>query len=308
MDISGRVLREVEFRDRLRGYDTDEVDEFLEKVAVGVDELHAALAKARAELAEAEQHSAASTEEPVFDDASIRRTLVLAQRTADLAIKEAEEEAQRTLEEARGRAESVIARAEEEAQRARDAAAFELQTRVDELLERRDRLEREVTALATLVSKERERLGDALSSALRFVNDTLAVSDELREHASAAKPAPAAEPSAPDTPPAAAAAPEASEDPEPETAPDGARLPRFDFADDLDVDLDDDAEPPAPISDALGNGRAQAGGEVHHNGTALVDDDEELWERWAKGSPLEAGGLPQAEDPFGPDRRGRAST
>ena len=39
MDLSAKVLREVEFRDRLRGYDTDEVDEFLEKVAVAVDEM-----------------------------------------------------------------------------------------------------------------------------------------------------------------------------------------------------------------------------------------------------------------------------
>ena len=44
MEISGKVLREVEFRDRLRGYDTDEVDEFLEKVAVAVDEMRAQLA------------------------------------------------------------------------------------------------------------------------------------------------------------------------------------------------------------------------------------------------------------------------
>src|SRR5258707_1112581 len=39
MEISAKVLREVEFRDRLRGYDTDEVDEFLEEVAVAVEEL-----------------------------------------------------------------------------------------------------------------------------------------------------------------------------------------------------------------------------------------------------------------------------
>ncbi len=45
MDITGKVLREVEFRDRLRGYDTDEVDEFLEEVAVAVDELLIALAR-----------------------------------------------------------------------------------------------------------------------------------------------------------------------------------------------------------------------------------------------------------------------
>ena len=47
MEISAKMLREVEFRDRLRGYDTDEVDEFLEKVAIGIDELRAELVAVR---------------------------------------------------------------------------------------------------------------------------------------------------------------------------------------------------------------------------------------------------------------------
>jgi DivIVA domain-containing protein len=45
MDISAKTLREVEFGGQLRGYDTDEVDEFLENVALAVDELHRRIAE-----------------------------------------------------------------------------------------------------------------------------------------------------------------------------------------------------------------------------------------------------------------------
>src|SRR5271155_5748277 len=98
MEISGKILREVEFRDRLRGYDTDEVDEFLEKVAIGIDEFQTELAQARERAAALERQPAP---QPEIEDDTIRRTLVLAQRTADLAIKEANEEAAQLIAQAR---------------------------------------------------------------------------------------------------------------------------------------------------------------------------------------------------------------
>ena len=115
MEISGRILREVEFRDRLRGYDTEEVDEFLEKVAAAVDELLAQLDAAR----EAAAHAAENGEA----DDTLRRTLVLAQRTADLAIKEAREEASAMLEDARAEAEQLVGSAREESATLRSEAA-----------------------------------------------------------------------------------------------------------------------------------------------------------------------------------------
>ncbi|MGH9065883.1 MAG: DivIVA domain-containing protein, partial [Acidimicrobiales bacterium] len=35
MEVASRTLREVEFRQQLRGYHQDDVDEFLERVAAG---------------------------------------------------------------------------------------------------------------------------------------------------------------------------------------------------------------------------------------------------------------------------------
>src|ERR1700722_667609 len=105
MEVSARMLRDVEFRDRLRGYDTDEVDEFLEKVAVGVDEMHAELARVAERASRAERDA---EDVPVLDDEGIRRTLVLAQRTADLAIKEAHNEADSLLADARAQSEQLL--------------------------------------------------------------------------------------------------------------------------------------------------------------------------------------------------------
>jgi DivIVA domain-containing protein len=46
MEIASRTLREVEFRQQLRGYHQDDVDEFLERVAAGIEVLQDRLREA----------------------------------------------------------------------------------------------------------------------------------------------------------------------------------------------------------------------------------------------------------------------
>ena len=43
MDLTPQTLRDVEFREKLRGYHPDDVDDFLEEVAVAVDGMLARL-------------------------------------------------------------------------------------------------------------------------------------------------------------------------------------------------------------------------------------------------------------------------
>jgi cell division initiation protein len=182
MEISGKVLREVEFRDRLRGYDTDEVDEFLERVAVALDELledHAAL-RQRAERLERQLADA-----PFADDDSIRRTLVLAQRTADMALHEARQEAEQIVGEARARAETALSDAEAAAARVREETDREVRDRSVRLSEEHDRLTDQIRVLASLLESERARLSQSLSEALRFVNGSMAVSGEAAAVAAA---------------------------------------------------------------------------------------------------------------------------
>jgi cell division initiation protein len=177
MDLSAKVLREVEFRDRLRGYDTDEVDEFLEKVAAAVDDFRAQMA----DLTERAEHAERSLSERAVgeDEDSIRRTLILAQRTADLAIREAQEQASQLMDNARAEAESLVTEARENAQRITVEADRRMHDEVARLEEQRDQVHGELSGLNGLLETERARLAEALSAALHFVERTLTPSAEV---------------------------------------------------------------------------------------------------------------------------------
>ena len=123
MELTPKLLTdEVDFRVAYRGYDRDEVDDFLERVAVAVGQLQAQLGEAverargadarvqaaQREAEEAKRHAAraqstqpapaavpaaapvaeppaVSSRETEDLNEELRRTLVLAQRTADAA-------------------------------------------------------------------------------------------------------------------------------------------------------------------------------------------------------------------------------
>ena len=108
MDLTTELLDTAAFREAKRGgYNTQDVDEFIEQVKgeykqhaallgearQGVDPLKARLADAERRAVEASERADATSDA----DDTLKRTLVLAQRTADAAIKEAEEQASRTL-------------------------------------------------------------------------------------------------------------------------------------------------------------------------------------------------------------------
>src|SRR5258706_16071243 len=103
MDLTPETLRSATFRDKLRGYHPEDVDEFLESVARGLEVLLARLRDA-SERARA----AAAPPEPSRDADEAVRTLSLAQRTADLAISEAKAEAERLLKAAEQRANKLV--------------------------------------------------------------------------------------------------------------------------------------------------------------------------------------------------------
>ncbi|MGH9297893.1 MAG: DivIVA domain-containing protein [Acidimicrobiales bacterium] len=177
MELTSQVLREVEFSGSLRGYNTDEVDEFLEKIAAAAEALRAELAAAteRLERAERVTHDRSG----IDDEESIRRTLILAQRTADLAIKEAQEEAASMLDKARADAESIVTDARATADRMSSEAERALRDEVSRMKKQRDDLHTEMDALIGLLGAERERLTESLSTTLRFVERNLSPSSEI---------------------------------------------------------------------------------------------------------------------------------
>jgi len=284
MEISGRILREVEFRDRLRGYDTDEVDEFLEKVAAAVDELVAELGVARDKLAHRTDTG--------LDDDSLRRTLVLAQRTADLAVREAREEAAALIEDARLEATALTAEAREEAGRMRSDAERDTRAQIGALEVRRVELKRQVEELERVATVERSRLSAALTAALDSLGEAT-----VAEWATTAG---AEEPHDADSPPADSDAPGGSAEDE-----DTAETPRlshepieepprqvatdvFELAEDDDEDAGAHDGPEDPPH--FPEGRTLRAVEPNDD-----DPDEVLWQRWARGADLDA--VPNDREP-----------
>jgi DivIVA domain-containing protein len=230
MDVTPQALHDVEFREAKRGYHTGDVDDFLEKLAVGVEQLQARLAETRQRLEAAETRAAAAdvraqeAERRSADrsdaDETLKRTLVLAQRTADAAIKEAEDQAARTLSSAqeqanrlRAEAQSAVAdaraRAETEARRAEEEVRDRVRSEVRALESVRDQLQTDIAAFEAHLEVQRAQVQRSVESLQRLLEDPSALRSEL----------------APQATPVEVPDPEPAEEPEGHDAPGGPRRP-----------------------------------------------------------------------------------
>jgi cell division septum initiation protein DivIVA len=153
------------------------VDEFLEKVAVAVEELQEKMRQLayRAERAERSVSDRAAEE----DDDSIRRTLVLAQRTADLAVREAQEQAAVLMDTARSESEKLRTDARDEAQRVTSEAERRHGEEMSRFHGERALVSGELKELSELLDSERKRLTESLRTALALVDKTLTPSKEM---------------------------------------------------------------------------------------------------------------------------------
>ncbi|MGC1512458.1 MAG: DivIVA domain-containing protein [Acidimicrobiales bacterium] len=154
MDVSPQLLREVEFREQWRGYSPDEVDEFLERLAVAVEALQNQLRDAMRRVDLAERR--AGEKEDSGDE--LRRTLVLAQRTADAAVEEARRQAEDLVADAQERAATIIDDADRHADEVLGA-----------LVEHRAMLEDDVEGLNAYVLQYRKRLQRELREGLSWL-------------------------------------------------------------------------------------------------------------------------------------------
>lgn len=157
MAITPADIEKKTFSTALRGYDLDEVDDFLDEMVVAVRELETELADARARIAELERDpdaaapSAAPTIAPVaapsIDEGAVGRALVAAQQAAD-----------RLLEDARVEAERKLSETQYEADRLLEGARMEADTFARDRDERKAEIEAEMSELNSLVSGVRTRL------------------------------------------------------------------------------------------------------------------------------------------------------
>lgn len=164
-DITPKAIRAVQFREKLRGYHPEDVDAFVADVAQGVEDLERRLKVAESRALELESRQEAATDA----EDSLRRTLVLAQRTADAAIQEARDEAARVIEDARQQRAEAEAELLELRDRLRREAEDEGRAQREQLVAERRALLADVETLRAHVERERERLRIYFTDQLRRV-------------------------------------------------------------------------------------------------------------------------------------------
>ncbi len=103
MTMSPIDIEQKTFRVALRGYAEEEVDQFLDEIVVAIREYERQLRDANERVAVLEEQLEANRE----TEERIKKTLLIAQRTADQVVQEARGEAQQVLAEARSKASEV---------------------------------------------------------------------------------------------------------------------------------------------------------------------------------------------------------
>lgn len=200
----GLRLTDVTFSERRRGYDPDEVSNFLNRVNDAIVELQRRLeaAEARAmsaeERAEAASRHAAELEERARaaeatggsseTEEALKRVLVLAQKTADEAIAEANRRGGELVRDAEKKAERIVGDAERRAKaliedaerRARERAALQsrpIEVEMRRLEQRKTELLKEVAALEEQI---RRHLDSAKAAATRLLEAVEAAGAQTR--------------------------------------------------------------------------------------------------------------------------------
>jgi DivIVA domain-containing protein len=155
MEVTPKVFRDVQFREKARGgYHPEDVDEFLEQAAVGAEVL---LERLRESTERADRAEKTATEASATDDA-LKRMLLMGQRTVDQAINEAREEAERLLAAARAQASALVADAEERGRRAYEDTLAESRSKMEAANSALREAEQDVQALRGWVDVNRSHL------------------------------------------------------------------------------------------------------------------------------------------------------
>jgi cell division initiation protein len=191
------TLRTVEFRLGLKGYNVDEVDEYLEKAAVEAERLSEQLRQTVERLRQASERiaqlesaspAAAPVPEParveaapvpVVADDSLQQTLLLAQRFVEQTKRESEEEAARLVGQAEDRARLLVSRAEDEAAQLVTDSQQRLRDEVSRLEGARAQLATDVENMARHLESERTRLRAMLSEVLKWIEENVQPAESL---------------------------------------------------------------------------------------------------------------------------------
>ncbi len=193
------TLRTVEFRLGLKGYNVDEVDEYLDKAAQEAEglqehvrQLNERLRQASERIAqlererraapaaaEGEEAPAAAADAAALSDETLQRTLLLAQKFVDQTKRESEAEAASVVALAEERARAAIAEAEANAAQLQAESHQKLREEVTRLEATRTELAADVETMARHLDSERNRLRGALSEILKWVDENVQPANSL---------------------------------------------------------------------------------------------------------------------------------
>ncbi len=205
-------LRTVEFRETLKGYHRDDVDEYLEKAAVEAEGLQEQLRQGGERLRQAAERISQLEEmlenqlpppppEPPVADDTLQRTLLLAQKFVDQTKADSEAEASRLIAEAEAKARIMTEEARSKADQILTQSEQQLREEISRLEDMRTKLTNEVELMSRHLESERARLRQALTDILKWVDANVHPEASNRERPPAGREAAGTPPPPPPTPP-----------------------------------------------------------------------------------------------------------
>lgn len=159
-ELTPNEIADYPLRTAVRGYRVEQVDELLDRVADRIETLQTENATLRERLQAAE----GLAEEASATEATLKRTLVTAQRAAEETVAEARTEAARLRADAQEAVDELLGQARAEADDLRARAADELERAQARASAMRDQVDREVAGLREAADRFRVALRDHLDA------------------------------------------------------------------------------------------------------------------------------------------------
>ncbi len=166
MAITPADIEKKTFSTALRGYDLDEVDDFLDEMVVAVRELEEELVQAKERVAQLEQDPdavaalaavSAAPSTPAPDESAVGRALIAAQAAADRMLDDARSEADKIVGDARSEADTFA--------RERDRKKAEVDAEMAEMTGLVAGVRNQLALLATTVADKLDEMDAAVSGA-----------------------------------------------------------------------------------------------------------------------------------------------
>ncbi len=191
MDELPQLFQDIEFHVVWKGYDSDEVDAYVDRVAKAAALVHGRVTELqqRAEAAETRAASGGGSSASSETEETLTRTLILAQRTADAAIAEAKAEAAQLIATAEGQAQIALSEARSSAAAVtKDADDHVSRVKAEAETDRRSLLADAEVEAAAVASSEHERLAGEVAELEQYraflMDDVDLLERHLREQRS----------------------------------------------------------------------------------------------------------------------------